>query len=94
MSRIGKLLNLLSKSHHELRKRINTLELEVETLQQTIKDELYIEFMKKLDEPAKSQSLRKDNKILRKKIKALKEELNHVKGILPKSQGKKVKSKL
>ncbi len=91
MSRIG---NLLSKSHHELRTRINTLELEVETLKQTIKDELYIEFMKKLDEPAKSQSLRKDNKMLRKKIKTLKEELNYVKSLLPKSQGKKVKSKL
>lgn len=91
MSRIG---NLLSKSHHELRKRINTLELELETLKQTIKDELYIEFMKKLDEPAKSQSLRKDNKMLRKKVKTLKEELIHVKGLLPKSQSKKVKSKL
>lgn len=93
MSRIEKLLNLLSKSHHELRKRINTLELEVETLQQTIKDELYIEFMNKLDEPAKSQSLRKDNKRLRKKVKVLKEELNYVESLLPKSQSQKIRSK-
>ena len=93
MSRIEKLLNLLSKSHHELRKRINTLELEVETLQQTIKDELYIEFMNKLDEAAKSQSLRKDNKRLRKKVKVLKEELNYVESLLPKSQSQKIRSK-
>lgn len=91
---MSKLKNLLSKSHHELRKKVNTLELELETLKQTIKDELYIEFMKKLDEPAKSQSLRKDNKMLRKKVKVLKEELNYVKSILPKSSSKKIRNKL
>lgn len=55
------------------RREINTLKLEVETLKNSIKEELYKEFMKKLGEPADNESLRKENKRLRQQVKALKE---------------------
>ena len=54
-------------------KKINTLENELETLKQTIKDELYKEFMKKLGETTEVDRLKKENKRLRIKIKDLKE---------------------
>lgn len=54
-------------------REINTLKLEVETLKNSIKEELYKEFMKKLGEPADNERLRKENKMLRQKIKVLKE---------------------
>lgn len=54
-------------------KKINTLELENETLKNTIKDELYKEFMKKLGEPLEMSRLKKENKKLRKQVKELKE---------------------
>lgn len=54
-------------------KRINTLENELETLKQTIKDELYKEFMKKLGETTEIDRLKKENKKLRIKNKELKE---------------------
>lgn len=54
-------------------RRINTLEGEVDVLENTIKDELYKEFMKKLGEPMEVERLRKENKMLRQKIKVLKE---------------------
>lgn len=57
----------------KLRKRINTLELENESLKETIKEELYRTFMEKLGEPQEIERLRNDNKALRKKIKTLKE---------------------
>lgn len=53
--------------------RIKTLENEVETLNNSIKDELYKEFLKKLDESTENERLKKENKILRKKTKILKE---------------------
>lgn len=56
-------------------RRINTLELEKETLEMTIKEELYKAFMKKLNEPLEVERLRKENKKLRIKNKELKEEL-------------------
>lgn len=53
--------------------KINTLELKYKTLKQTVENELYKEFMKKLDEPTEIDRLKKDNKRLRKQNKTLKE---------------------
>lgn len=55
------------------RRQINKLENKVEVLENSIKEELYKEFMKKLGEPMETERLRKENKMLRKKIKILKE---------------------
>lgn len=63
-------------SKHKMRKRINTLENEVETLKEIIKSELYKSFMEKLGEPEKIKRLTEDNKKLRLKVKSLKEEKN------------------
>ena len=57
----------------KMRKRINTLETENETLKNTIKDELYKIFMKKLAEPEESKRYKEDNIRLRKQIKVLKQ---------------------
>lgn len=57
--------------------RINTLENQVDVLENTIKDELYKEFMKKLSEPIENERLRKENKRLRLQIKSMKEENNN-----------------
>lgn len=65
-------LNLFKKVIVQNRK-INTLENENETLKNTIKDELYKEFMKKLGEPLEITRLRKENKKLRKQKKELQE---------------------
>jgi hypothetical protein len=54
-------------------REINTLKLEVETLKNSIKEELYKEFMKKLGEPLEAERLRKENKRLRQQVKSLKE---------------------
>ena len=53
--------------------KINSLENEIETLNNSIKDELYKEFLKKLGETTENERLKKENKILRKKVKTLKE---------------------
>ena len=65
-------LNLFKKVIEQNRK-INTLENENETLKNTIKDELYKEYMKKLGEPLEIARLRKENKKLRKQKKELQE---------------------
>lgn len=65
-------LNLFKKVIAQNRK-INTLENENETLKNTIKEELYKEFMKKLGEPLEITRLRKENKKLRKQKKELQE---------------------
>ena len=57
----------------KLKRKINTLENQVETLENSIKDELYKEFMKKLGETTENDRLKKENKKLRAKIKDLKE---------------------
>ena len=54
-------LNLFKKVIAQNRK-INTLENENETLKNTIKDELYKEFMKKLGDPLERSRLAKENK--------------------------------
>lgn len=56
-------------SKWKMRKRINSLENEVETLKEIIKSELYKEFMKKLGEHDELERLRNENKNLRKKYK-------------------------
>ena len=53
--------------------KINSLENEIETLTNSIKDELYKEFLKKLGDSAENERLKKENKNLRKKVKVLKE---------------------
>lgn len=57
----------------KLRKRINSLETENEMLKNTIKDELYKIFMKKLAEPEETKRYKEDNIRLRKQIKVLKQ---------------------
>ena len=63
----------LIKKVIEQRKKINTLENENETLRNTIKDELYKEFMKRLGEPLELSRLKRENKRLRKQKKELQE---------------------
>ena len=65
-------MNLIKKVI-EQRKKINTLENENETLKNTIKDELYKEFMKRLGEPLEVSKLKRENKRLRKQKKELQE---------------------
>jgi hypothetical protein len=57
------------------KRRINTLELEKKELEEIIKDGLFKEFIKKINEPLELERLRNENKKLRKKIKKLKEEV-------------------
>lgn len=65
-------MNLIKKVI-EQRKKINTLENENETLRNTIKDELYKEFMKRLGESLEVSRLKRENKRLRKQKKELQE---------------------
>lgn len=65
-------MNLIKKIIDQ-RKKINTLENENETLRNTIKDELYKEFMKRLGEPLEVSRLKRENKRLRKQKKELQE---------------------
>ena len=65
--------NSKEPTKRKLRKRINTLEGENEVLKNTIKDELYNIFMKKLAEPEESKRYKEDNIRLRKQIKELKQ---------------------
>ena len=57
------------------KRRINTLELEKKELEEIIKDGLFKEFIKKINEPLELERLRNENKKLRKKIKDLKKEM-------------------
>lgn len=57
----------------KLIKCINALETKIESLENTVKDELYKEFMAKLSEPQELVRLRKENKRLRLQVKELKE---------------------
>lgn len=60
--------------YFKLRKAYNTLQLQYDVLENTVKDELYKEFMKKLGEPIEMERLRNDNKRLRLLVKSLKKE--------------------
>lgn len=57
----------------KMQRRINTLELENQELKNTIKEDLYKEFMNKLGEPMEITRLKRENRKLRKQIKVLKE---------------------
>lgn len=79
-------------SKWKMRKRINTLENQVEIYENIIKDELFKEFMAKLGEPMEIARLREENKNLRIKNKKYKEELNN--GNSHKKRRKRNKEKL
>ena len=73
--RIDKMFNDDSlPSKWKMRKRINTLENQVEIYENVIKDELFKEFMAKLGEPMELARLREENKNLRIKLKKYKED--------------------
>lgn len=57
----------------KLRKKINTLEAENETLKNIIKNELYKAFMKKLNDSEADKRYKEENIRLRKQIKVLKQ---------------------
>ena len=57
----------------KLRKEINTLEAENETLKNIIKNELYKTFIKKLNDSEADKRYKEDNIRLRKQIKVLKQ---------------------
>lgn len=68
MKKIKDLFNIV-KYQQKNRK----LEIKVETLENTIKDELYKEFIAKLSESTENERLKREVKMLRKKQKVLKE---------------------
>ena len=73
--RIDKMFNDDSlPSKWKMRKRINTLENQVEIYENVIKDELFKEFMAKLGEPMELARLREENKNLKIKLKKYKED--------------------
>ena len=57
----------------KLNLKINTLQNEIDTLQETIKEDLLSKFMSKLNDEAELNRLRNENKRLRAKVKPLKE---------------------
>lgn len=74
MSKISNFLhNFFNLDFHKLLMKCNTLETEKEVLENTIKDELYKEFMAKLGEPIEMKRLREENKRVRKQNKTLKQ---------------------
>lgn len=68
-------MNIIAKTKQkiDMQTRINTLELENETLKNTIKDNLYDRFMRKLDETSELDRYVLENKRLRKQINVLKQ---------------------
>ena len=67
----NKIKKLLSKKTDK--KKINTLENKIETLENIIKEELYKEFINSVNNTMEITKLKKDNKRLREKVKALQE---------------------
>lgn len=67
----NKIKNLLSKITDK--KKINTLENKIETLENIIKEELYKEFIDGVNNTIEITKLKKDNKRLREKVKTLQE---------------------
>ncbi len=74
MKKLNK-LSLFELNKIQLIRKINSLELNIETLEDTIKDELFKTFMDKLQEPQEMNKLKKENANLRKKNKILKQLL-------------------
>lgn len=72
MAKKMKLKDIFSLSKIQLIHKINSLEVEKDALEETIKDELFKIFMEKLQEPSEITRLRKENKNLRAKNKTLK----------------------
>ena len=58
--------------------RLNTLEVENETLKGIIKDKLYKDFINKINEPNEIDRLKETNKKLRLKNKELREKIKEV----------------
>lgn len=58
------------------RKRINALELELDTLKEQIKSDAYKKVIERLDDPLVIQRLKKENRKLKEKIEVLKNELS------------------
>ncbi len=75
MSKFKENIDLFKLNKIQLIHKINSLELRVEDLESTIKDELYKTFMDKLQEPQELNRLKKENANLRKKNKVLKQLL-------------------
>ena len=75
MRKLKHVVDLFKLNKIQLIQRINTLELEKSTLEETIKDELYKTFMDKLKEPQELARYKKDNKNLRMKVKTLRQLL-------------------
>lgn len=75
MRKLKQVVDLFKLNKIQLIQRINTLELEKSTLEETIKDELYKTLMDKLKEPQELARYKKDNKNLRMKVKTLKQIL-------------------
>ena len=59
----------------EQRKKINTLELEVDCLKNILKDNLYEKFMSNLKQEDDCKRIKSENKRLRLKIKKLQKKL-------------------
>lgn len=57
-------------------KKVNTLENKVEMLENVIKDELYNRFMENIEMVNQVERLKKENKRLREKNKALRDIIN------------------
>lgn len=72
MAKKMKIKDIFSFSKIQLIHKINSLEVEKGSLEDTIKDELFKTFMEKLQEPSEISRLKKENKNLRAKNKTLK----------------------
>ena len=75
MKKLKENIDLLKLSKIQLIRKINTLELNISVLEDTIKEELYKTFMDKLKEPQELNRVKKENSNLRKKNKVLKQLL-------------------
>ncbi len=75
MKKLKENIDLFKLSKLQLIRKINTLELNISVLEDTIKEELYKTFMDKLKEPQELNRVKKENSNLRKKNKVLKQLL-------------------
>ena len=80
MKKIKKQVDLLKMNKIQLIKKVNKLNVEKNTLENVIKNELYKTFMDKLKEPQEVNRLKKENKNLRNKNKILKSLLKDKNG--------------